>query len=494
MDRFGKPDEGLPQEAATQPPEVAALLAGPNPGWNGAPGRGGVVTFSFAETPEAGTTPDAFSPLTAAQADSARAALDAWADVSGLAFVEVPDRPAGIGVDIRFLREGMLPEVAGYAYTPRNGAISLSSSLYATDPMLPGTYGHYVLLHETGHALGLKHPFEGPATLPAAEDSWQRTVMSYDRTGPVPSGPGPLDRAAIAYLYGTQAEEPAWARQAGYDAASDSVTMTGDGSDETIWGTGRRSTADAGGGNDTMLGGGGAELFLGGDGDDSLRGGAGDDTLLGGAGDDFLDGGAGDDLLAGGTGGNTALGGSGTDTLVVTGTRLSATLTRGTSTSGSVTSGGETTIYDGIENFAFLDGELIFDPAAPAMQAYRAFQVALGRAPEAAELGRWADDIQAGNSLSALVSALLDSPEFTLRFGAPGSADFAGQALLDLPGDPAEWMDRLSSGNSLPDFIIGLSESPEYVLATRLALPDGLWNPDAHAATAPWTEGSIVFA
>src|SRR5690606_24536249 len=41
-------------------------------------------------------------------------------------------------------------------------------------------YGYLTLLHEIGHALGLKHPHEGRARLKGGEDSWVNTVMSYN--------------------------------------------------------------------------------------------------------------------------------------------------------------------------------------------------------------------------------------------------------------------------------------------------------------------------
>ena len=43
-----------------------------------------------------------------------------------------------------------------------------------------GESGYLTIIHEIGHALGLKHPFEGKHQLPSSQDNINHTVMSYN--------------------------------------------------------------------------------------------------------------------------------------------------------------------------------------------------------------------------------------------------------------------------------------------------------------------------
>ena len=73
--------------------------------------------------------------------------------------------------------------MAGYGYWPSEhptgGDIAISTKYGSPSDWQRGSYGYLVLIHELGHALGLKHPFESGAILPKPDDHRVHSVMSY---------------------------------------------------------------------------------------------------------------------------------------------------------------------------------------------------------------------------------------------------------------------------------------------------------------------------
>lgn len=164
-----------------------------------------------------------YAPLTLALADSLRAGLQAYADVSGLRLTEwtgARDRDA----DLKFARSSV-PETA-FSYFPsilEPGGDAWFNKKDFNSPVT-GDYAWSTLLHELGHSFGLKHAHEpesnSSAVLSRAYDSHEFTLMTYhsfigaaeffgDReplyTNDDDSGPQSLmmlDVAAIQDLYG----------------------------------------------------------------------------------------------------------------------------------------------------------------------------------------------------------------------------------------------------------------------------------------------------
>lgn len=115
----------------------------------------------------------------------------------------------------------------------------------------PGGFGYQTLLHEIGHALGLKHPFEvedGGNVLPRSQDILVNTLMSYDGSSGPYSTFSPYDIAALNWLYGRDGLRGTL----GLNSTSGGHYITGTGLDDVFSQVARNDFIDGGAGTDTV--------------------------------------------------------------------------------------------------------------------------------------------------------------------------------------------------------------------------------------------------
>jgi Peptidase M10 serralysin C terminal len=180
--------------------------------------NGGVITYSFYDSRSGpyGTS-EVAAPLGEEIRFNVRDMLAGLETYLNVEFVEVPDTSVNPGV-LRYLYSiGTDGPFYAYAYYPgigSGGDIHLSQR-FDRDRLnsfsgVPGSYGYRTLLHETLHALGLKHPgrynisgvLPEPPYLDANLDHIGNSIMSYNGGGANPVTPMVYDVAALQYLYG----------------------------------------------------------------------------------------------------------------------------------------------------------------------------------------------------------------------------------------------------------------------------------------------------
>ena len=248
-------------------------------------------------------------------------------------------------IDLRFAQAGAVSALntiafanntqtdsAGYAYLPSDAALGSDVFLDRGEPgnlaPVDGSYAAATMIHELGHAMGLKHPFQSDVNeapyLPASEDITAWTQMSYN-SDPAQDHAvySPLDIAALQYLYG-----PSTTARTGddsYTVSASAANFIWDGAGKDTlsaaalsksvtlylepgyWGfVGSKAATITSAGQVTVNFGSVIENLVGGAGNDSLYGNASANTVTGGLGDDTLYGAGGDDTLDGGAGTDTA--------------------------------------------------------------------------------------------------------------------------------------------------------------------------------------------
>jgi serralysin len=491
---------------------IDALLDGEK--WGGGLGQGSVISYSFPWTTSStavfrgpggfGSYSDLDEPnaarhygLDAVERTAARDALQSWANVARLTPLELNESGSSVG-DIRIAWTSASETTSsgepawGWgnfpgSYYPVSGDIWINTT--ATDnsgtDWSSGRYNYMSLVHELGHALGLKHPFGSGVVLDAAHDNRQYSLMSYSdapnslyvevvRGGPgnstwtsrhvQPDGPMLYDIAAMQYLYGANTA---------YHAGNDVYTFDpGQPLLHTIWdGGGVDTISIANFSTDCVI-----DLQQGhfsslrfvfdtgsdlnwetepppsryvGDNDLAIAYNCVIENATGGGGNDILIGNSAGNRLTGGGGSNTLDGGGGIDTAVYGGNYGDYTL-RGGASAYQLSGRGGVDSLSNVERLQFADVTLALGAAALDADPLRAGYVAMAQKFYVAYFGRPADVDGLGSMVSRLVAA--HAPvDTTDSFIAAYDSNATVKAIVDSFGNSAESA-ALYHGNSR-DFI-----------------------------------------
>lgn len=521
---------------------IDALLSGYK--WGGAAGTGTTVTYSFPFVNGlayfsglgGGSYSDLDEPhaaqhygLNAVQQAAAQTALQAWANVANIKPLLVADTSTSVG-DIRLAWTSATETVTGGGGAwgwasfpdglyPSAGDVWISTDAggaLSNDDWSVGSYNYMSLVHELGHALGLKHPFED-APVDPAHSTRQYSLMAYDDAPHslfvrvtesanssswqsftvVPNSPMLDDIAAMQYMYGANTT---------YHTGNDTYTF--DPSTpfmSTIWDAGGNDTISISNFSNGSL----IDLQQGHfssihipsdtgaginwqtdppvptyDGTDNLAiaygtvienatGGSGDDTLIGNSSNNHLQGNGGHNIIDGGAGIDTAVytGAFGSYTVAASGAGY---------TVASKINPGQSDNLSNIERLAFADGTMALSLASVDEDAARAPYVAMAQKFYVAYFGRPAD----AGGLNAMANQLMaaHAPTATLAFINAYNTNTTVKGLIDSFGNSTESAALYHGTNR--DFVTAIYA---HVLG-RVPDADGL-NYWAGALDAGWSRG-----
>jgi serralysin len=420
----------------------ALLDTGPD--WNYLTPSGNTLlyTFSVAAGNESGRAGQ--EAFTLAQQGWARTAFNELSRITGIQFTETV---AGTAAQLHLANinldgastTGLCSWQTSYSYAKDQQLTRYDADAWvyldnrewgaANRNLAPGGQGYETLLHELGHALGLKHPFEHATTLPSAQDNTNNTLMSYTAAGGKHSTYSPYDVAALNWLYG------------------------GDGLRGAL---GINSTT-------------GGRYYTGTQRGDSLAGTSHNDTLQGDGGNDTING------------------GSGLDTAVFRGARSQYAVTGQPDPAAHAFTVRDSSGADGldslvdVERIHFGDGWLALDTDGTAGQAYRLYQAAFDRAPDLVGLGFWIKGMDDGLGLNQVASEFTHSKEFHDTYGDTTNAQFVDLLYQNVLNRAPEsggynyWMDMLATRGLTREAMLGFfSESPENQAQVIGAIDNGM--------------------
>jgi hypothetical protein len=190
------------------------------------------------------------------------------------------------------------------------------------------------------------------------------------------------------------------------------------------------------------------------------------DALMGTAYADAINGHGGKDVIDAAGGNDSIAGGGGIDVAILPGVFADYKLVR-EGTTATLSGKGATVTLTDVERVWFSDLKLAIDVDGNGGQAYRLYQAAFDRIPDAGGLGFQMKTLDDGWSLSAVAANFIASPEFQGKYGSLDNTQFVTQLYLNVLHRTPDseglsyHLDRLSNGVQRESILVGFSESPE---------------------------------
>lgn len=296
------------------------------------------ITYQFesSQPGDLSTSYSGWTAMTNAEKNAVRAAMDYIETFLNIKFVEVsgqsdPDLNLG-----KVYLPGSTAGKGGPSITFSGSTIQSWDGHAVYDNTIDISSGHEnLILHELGHALGLKHPFDAP-TLPSKYENNHYSIMSYtsdpnsgkdnntmmlydifalqDIWGAAKSnkgdnkykGKGSNDVRVIWDTKGVDAlDASSKSSKVKLDLRDGHFSKFGSYEDVAIAYGVRIENAFGGKKGDTIIGNNKANLIKGNGGNDKINAKGGDDTVKGGGGKDTVNGGTGNDKLFGNSNSDT---------------------------------------------------------------------------------------------------------------------------------------------------------------------------------------------
>jgi len=188
---------------------VGSLTAG-YATWNSVAGN--VVYYKYMTSTSddvMGAHPNSFSVMDTTQQAAVTKALAAVTAITGIQFAQTTNTSQA---NLLFGEANLGGNTAGVTYMPMSvdgkvtSEVFIDNRSYHSMNATTDTEWYEVLLHEVGHSMDLKHPFEGSITLPTSLDNTQNTLMSYTSAPTSTSFYNHFqeyDVLALQFLYGT---------------------------------------------------------------------------------------------------------------------------------------------------------------------------------------------------------------------------------------------------------------------------------------------------